>query len=179
MTLFSKESSKLNLSYFLYYTEVSNEFAGPISASLPLGDTNRFEKMLQLLATLCPIWPARDLNLRPSAPEKNALPLDQVGNLWPELSFLRFAVYFFLNTDFSSISVIFRYLHSGPYLTYSPRHDSSQWQLISDEPLVNMIKVSTWCGYSSFQWLKAFCDVMLYHRSPVIFWRTLCFIRVG
>ena len=29
------------------------------------------------LATLCPIWPARDLNLRLPAPETNALPLDQ------------------------------------------------------------------------------------------------------
>ena len=32
------------------------------------------------LATLCPIWPARDLNLRPPAPETNALPLDQLCN---------------------------------------------------------------------------------------------------
>ena len=32
------------------------------------------------LATLCLIWPARDLNLRPPDPEKNALPLDQN---WP------------------------------------------------------------------------------------------------
>ena len=30
------------------------------------------------LATLCPIWPARDLNLRPPTPETNALPLDQL-----------------------------------------------------------------------------------------------------
>ena len=30
------------------------------------------------LATLCPIWPVRDLNLRPPAPETNALPLDQL-----------------------------------------------------------------------------------------------------
>ena len=30
------------------------------------------------LATLCPIWPARDLNLGPPAPETNALPLDQL-----------------------------------------------------------------------------------------------------
>ena len=31
------------------------------------------------LATLCLIWPARDLNLRPPAPETNALPLDQLA----------------------------------------------------------------------------------------------------
>ena len=31
------------------------------------------------LATLCPIWPARDLILRPPAPETNALPLDQLA----------------------------------------------------------------------------------------------------
>ena len=30
------------------------------------------------LATLCPIWRARDLNRRPPAPETNALPLDQL-----------------------------------------------------------------------------------------------------
>ena len=27
----------------------------------------------------CPIWPARDLNLRPPAPETKALPLDQLA----------------------------------------------------------------------------------------------------
>ena len=31
------------------------------------------------LATLCPIWPAWDSNLRPPAPETNALPLDQLA----------------------------------------------------------------------------------------------------
>ena len=31
------------------------------------------------LATLCPILPARDLSLRPPAPEANALPLDQLA----------------------------------------------------------------------------------------------------
>ena len=31
------------------------------------------------LATLCLIWPARDVNLRPPAPETNALPLDQLA----------------------------------------------------------------------------------------------------
>ena len=40
------------------------------------------------LATLCPIWPARDLNLRPPAPETNALPLDQLAGrfacFWPK-----------------------------------------------------------------------------------------------
>ena len=38
------------------------------------------------MATLCPIWPARDLNLKPPAPETNALPLDQLAgprlHLW-------------------------------------------------------------------------------------------------
>ena len=31
------------------------------------------------LVTLCSIWPARDLNLRPSTPETNPLPLDQLA----------------------------------------------------------------------------------------------------
>ena len=34
------------------------------------------------LATLCPIWPARDLNLRPPAPETNVLPLDKLAGLF-------------------------------------------------------------------------------------------------
>ena len=33
------------------------------------------------LATLCPIWPVWDLNLRPPAPETNALPLDQLADV--------------------------------------------------------------------------------------------------
>ena len=37
----------------------------------------------ELLATLCSIWPARDLNLRPPAPETNALLLDQVAGIKP------------------------------------------------------------------------------------------------
>ena len=40
------------------------------------------------LATLCPIWPARRLNLRLPAPETNALPLDQLA-LIACTSFLR------------------------------------------------------------------------------------------
>ena len=28
---------------------------------------------------LCPIWLARDMNLRPPAPETNALPIDQLA----------------------------------------------------------------------------------------------------
>ena len=38
----------------------------------------------ELLATLCPIWLGRDLNLRPLAPETNALPLDLLAG--PEAS---------------------------------------------------------------------------------------------
>ena len=41
------------------------------------------------LATLCPIWPVRDLNLRPPAPETNALPLDQLA------TFTNYHYYFF------------------------------------------------------------------------------------
>ena len=33
------------------------------------------------LATLCPIWPVRDLNLRPLAPQTNVLPLDHLAGL--------------------------------------------------------------------------------------------------
>ena len=34
------------------------------------------------LAALCLIWPARDLNLKPPAPETNALPLDQLAGFF-------------------------------------------------------------------------------------------------
>ena len=45
------------------------------------GNTPPFEEIslqCEPLATLCLIWPARDLNVRTLAPEKNALPLDQL-----------------------------------------------------------------------------------------------------
>ena len=38
-----------------------------------------FRRNVAAVATLYPIWPARDLNLRPTAPETNALPLDQLA----------------------------------------------------------------------------------------------------
>ena len=74
--------SKSNFSLCsLYFHEVCNDFAGPISASLHPGNTAPFFKKCcsggEPLATLCPMWPARDLNLRPPAPETNALRLDQ------------------------------------------------------------------------------------------------------
>ena len=36
--------------------------------------------MASRLQHWCPIWPARDLNLRPPASETNALPLDQLAS---------------------------------------------------------------------------------------------------
>ena len=50
------------------------------------------------LATLCPIWPARDLNLWPPAPEPNALPLDFVNQwkTWLECFFNGFKARIFL-----------------------------------------------------------------------------------
>ena len=66
-----------------FYTEVCNEFAKPISASFRLRATQLHSKKCcsggEPLATLCPIWQARDLNLRPPALETNVLPLDQVA----------------------------------------------------------------------------------------------------
>ena len=79
LKLFKSKSIKFFLLYSLYYAESCNEFAGPISASLRPGNTAPFEEISQqwriALAKLCPIWPARDMNLRPPAPETNALPL--------------------------------------------------------------------------------------------------------
>ena len=71
--------SNLSL-YSLYYAETCNEFAGPISASLRLRAIQLISKKCRSdgepLATLCSIWQARDLNLRPPDPETNSLPLD-------------------------------------------------------------------------------------------------------
>ena len=64
----------------MYYAEAYNELAGPISASLHLQAaellSTKYRNGGEPLATLCPIWPTRDLNLRPLAPETNALSLD-------------------------------------------------------------------------------------------------------
>ena len=58
-----------------------DEFVGPISASLRLRATPLLWKKCRSsgepLATLCPTWTVRDLNLRPPFPVPNALPLDQ------------------------------------------------------------------------------------------------------
>ena len=72
--------SNLSLSS-LYSAEAWNELEGPISASLHLGQ-HRSKKCRsggKLLATLRPIWPVRDLNLKLPASETNALPLDQLA----------------------------------------------------------------------------------------------------
>ena len=68
---------KSNLSlYSLYYAEACNQFAGLISAALRPRSIELLSKKCcsggEPLATLCPIRPARDLNLRSSAPEMNA-----------------------------------------------------------------------------------------------------------
>ena len=85
------EKIKSNLSLNpLHYVETCNELVGPISASLRLWATQLLSKKCpsdgEPLVTLCLIWPARDLNLGPPAPETNALPLDQLAE---KLSFLR------------------------------------------------------------------------------------------
>ena len=54
------------------YTEACNELSGTISVSLRSGNYSGGK----LFATLCPIRPVRDLNLRPPAPDAKALLLD-------------------------------------------------------------------------------------------------------
>ena len=73
---------KSNLSLYLrYYTEACKELVVPNSASLRPGNTQLLSKKCRSdgepLVTLFPIWPVQDLNLRPSDPETNVLPLDQ------------------------------------------------------------------------------------------------------
>ena len=57
------------------------------------------------LATLCPIWPARDLNLRPPAPETNALPLDQLAGARIVFK-IKLISFFTAQAKFSSINEI-------------------------------------------------------------------------
>nr|CAB3267594.1 vang-like protein 2 [Phallusia mammillata] len=47
---------------------------------------------------------------------------------------------FCVKNDMTPKAFLEKYLHPGPSLTYDPRQDSSQWELVSDEPLVNMLK---------------------------------------
>ena len=79
--------------YSLYYCEVCNEFAGPISVSLCLQATqllsNNCRSGGEPLATLCSIWSAWDLNLRPTDLETYVLSLGQlVGEGMQMLRFL-------------------------------------------------------------------------------------------
>ena len=65
--------------YSLYYAEACHEFARPIAASLRPDYTAPFEEMSQRCQAVGNTvfgLPARDLNLRPSAPETSSLPLD-------------------------------------------------------------------------------------------------------
>ena len=78
----SREYQIKSFIVLLYFTETSNEFARPISASLRLWATQFSKKCWndgESFATLCPIWTAQDLNLRPPAPKTNALPFDQLA----------------------------------------------------------------------------------------------------
>ena len=72
--------------YTLYYAQAHNEFSRPISASLGLRATQlpsmKYCSGSKPLATLCSIWPDRDLILIPTAPETNALPFDQLAGFF-------------------------------------------------------------------------------------------------
>ena len=71
------------LLYLLHYATACYEMAGPISALFRQRATQLLSKKCcsdgESLATLCPIWPTQDLNLRPPAPKANELPLDQLA----------------------------------------------------------------------------------------------------
>ena len=67
--------------YTRCYAKACSEYEGPARFRViaPCGNTASFEEMSQwwrVVATLCWILPAWDLNFRPSAPETKALPLD-------------------------------------------------------------------------------------------------------
>ena len=69
------------LLYSLYYAEACNKFAGPISASLRLGNTAPFGKMSQRWRVIGNTMPNLiGPRFAPQTPtsETNALPLDQL-----------------------------------------------------------------------------------------------------
>ena len=83
-TQWVKLISNLSL-YMLCYAEAFTELAGPNSSHCAYRQYSFFRRILfcigsEPLATLYPIWPARDLNLRLPDPETNALPLDQLAS---------------------------------------------------------------------------------------------------
>ena len=72
------------LLYSLYHAEACNELAGPISASLRLGNTGSFEEMPQRWQTVNNTvldLPDQDLYLGPPVPETNVFPLNQLAGL--------------------------------------------------------------------------------------------------
>ena len=71
------------IKYFSILAVSCSELAEPISVSLYLQAVQLFSKKCrrgEALATLFPMGQARGLNLRPPAPETNALPLDQLAD---------------------------------------------------------------------------------------------------
>ena len=65
------------IKHSLYYIKACNEFAGPISASLRLGNTALFKEMLQRWQEVGnTVSDLTRLKFEPSASEANALPLD-------------------------------------------------------------------------------------------------------
>ena len=81
ITLHRMNIGKLLSFYSLYYAQACSELAGPISASLLSGNnvatmSKKCRGGGELLAIPCPILPAQDLNLRPPAPETNAVTLN-------------------------------------------------------------------------------------------------------
>ena len=71
MVIKSIKSNQIN------YAEACYEFAGPISASLRSNNTNPFEENWQH----CVRFDQPRFKPRPSAPETDALPLDQQADL--------------------------------------------------------------------------------------------------
>ena len=75
--------SNLSL-HWRYYAEACNEFGVGGAPSTRHCACKQHIFLLKkccksgkLLAAMCPIWPVRDLNVKPPAPEMNTLPLDR------------------------------------------------------------------------------------------------------
>ena len=109
---------KSNLSlYSLYYAEKCNKFCWAPSPHHCARATQLLSKKCRSggepSVTLCPIWSARDLNLRPSAPEMNALPPTYQYNWIKNFCIIHTELDFFLFYTQPGPTTAFRFINNG------------------------------------------------------------------
>jgi len=79
----------------------------------------------------------------------------QIDDILKHLSFC-------INNDMTPRAFLEKYFSPGPYLTYDTELETSQWELVSDEPLVNTIKDGTVFKLNQ----SSYSLVIICRRSP-------------